>query len=110
MEFLELPHGKSRTEEIGSGSVLSPFTVHTQNCIKILFQVSVYISPIEPAAQGKQDRLFKVQDLDSSIENFAIRKVEVFEDYRSHHLLVVTEDKVLQVLITYPEQVTACYD
>ncbi|XP_049702991.2 uncharacterized protein LOC110380572 [Helicoverpa armigera] len=60
--------------------------------------------------QNKPQRLLQIQDFDRDVTDTAILGLEVYEDKMSHHLFVAVEDKVIQLLITYPNTVKQYYE
>lgn len=55
------------------------------------------------------DIIIHVQDLDRTIEDPTVVAIEVFEAEMCHHLFVATTEKVLQLVITYPDQIIKEY-
>ncbi|XP_026729460.1 uncharacterized protein LOC113495066 isoform X2 [Trichoplusia ni] len=59
---------------------------------------------------SKPDRTLRVQDFDNTIRDPRILAIEVFEDKLSHHLLIATKDRVIQLHIKYPTEITELYE
>ncbi|CAH0699777.1 unnamed protein product [Spodoptera exigua] len=63
----------------------------------------------KPQTDPQPDIIIQVQDLDKSIEDPTIVALEVFEAEMCHHLFIATTEKVLQLVISYPDHIIKEY-
>ncbi|KAF9798602.1 hypothetical protein SFRURICE_008335 [Spodoptera frugiperda] len=71
--------------------------------------VVVVCRPRALPTSPQPDIIIHVQDLDRTIEDPTVVAIEVFEAEMCHHLFVATTEKVLQLVITYPDQIIKEY-